>query len=103
MNLRVGFHVNDVPARRMRRRRLSGTPVSKDSFYGLWVVKKSQIEGGKHQNDSDVHHQPFPEMVPEDQGIYSDDNRYHRHGDHRSCHCDLAAPRALINYTVRAG
>src|SRR5215469_7337324 len=59
----------------------------------LWVLKESQIEGCKHQNDSDVHHQSFPEMVPEDQGIYSDDDGYHRHhvrhGNHRSCHCDL--------------
>jgi hypothetical protein len=55
----------------------------------LWVLKESQIEGCKHQKDSDVHHQPFPEMVPEDQDIYSDDDGYHRHGNHRSCHCDL--------------
>ncbi len=51
------------------------------------------MEGCKHQNDSDVHHQSFPEMVPEDQGIYSDDEGYHRHhvrhGNHPSCHCDL--------------
>jgi len=92
----------------------------------LWVLKESQIEGCKHQNDSDVHHQSFPEMVPEDQGIYSDDDGYHRHhvrhGNHRSCHCDFTgfcdlsfrlprirhvpnwlrqAPlRAPVNYTV---
>jgi hypothetical protein len=53
----------------------------------LWVLEESQIEGCKHQNDSDVHHQSFPEMVPEDQDIYSDDDGYHRHhvrdGNHR--------------------
>jgi len=65
------------------------------------VVKKSQIEGGKHQDDSDVHHQPFPEMVPENQGIYNHDDGYHRHGHHRFCHCDPAVPRALLNYTVQ--
>jgi hypothetical protein len=31
-------------------------------------------------------------MAPEDPGIYSDDDGYHRHhvshGNHRSCHCD---------------
>jgi hypothetical protein len=31
-------------------------------------------------------------MVPEDHGIYRDDDGYHRyqvsHGNHRSCHCD---------------
>ena|SRR5215469_676436 len=60
---------------------------------GLWVLQESPIEGCKHQNDSDVHHQSFPEMVPEDQGIYGDYDGYHpdhiRHCDHQSCHCDL--------------
>jgi hypothetical protein len=41
------------------------------------VLKESQIESSKHQDDSDVHHQSFPEVVPEDQGIYSDDDGYH--------------------------
>lgn len=59
----------------------------------LWVLKESPIEGCKHQNDSDVHHQSFPEMVPEDEGIYGHDDGYHRHHvrhrNHQSCHCDL--------------
>ncbi|MFZ0734815.1 MAG: hypothetical protein WAM79_21035 [Candidatus Sulfotelmatobacter sp.] len=55
----------------------------------LWVLKESQIEGGKYQNDSDVHQESFPEMVLEDQDVYSDDDDYHRHGHHRFCHCDL--------------
>jgi hypothetical protein len=61
-------------------------------FYGitLWVIEKSQIEGRKHQNDSDIHDQSFPEMIPEDQDIEGDDNGYHRnqvrHGNSRSCH-----------------
>ena len=65
----------------------------------LWVLKESQIEGCKHQNDSDVHHQSFPEMVPENQGVYSDDDGYHRHqvkhGNHRFCHCGLPGFCAL--------
>jgi hypothetical protein len=95
----------------------------------LWVLKESPIESCKHQNDSDVHHQSFPELVPEDQGIYSHDDGYHRHhvrqGNHRSRHCDLpgfcdlafrspakdsscahlvaaGTPRALVNYKVWA-
>jgi hypothetical protein len=56
------------------------------------LLKKSQIEGCTHQNDSDVHHQSFPEMVPENQGIYRNDDGYHRHhvshSHNRSCHLD---------------
>jgi hypothetical protein len=33
------------------------------------MFEESQVEGCKHQNDSDVHHQSFPEIVPEDQDI----------------------------------
>jgi hypothetical protein len=62
-------------------------------FRILWVPKESQIEAGKHQNDSDVHHQPFPEIIPEDQGIESDDGGYHhqhvKNCNHRSRHSDL--------------
>jgi hypothetical protein len=39
-----------------------------------WVLHKSQIESREHQDDADVHHQPFPEAVPEEQQIHTDDN-----------------------------
>ena len=37
------------------------------------VLEEPQIERCKHQHDSDVHHQSFPKVVPEDQSIYGDD------------------------------
>lgn len=59
------------------------------------MLKEAQIEGYKHQNHSDIYYQSFPEMVPEDQGIHSDDygdHHYHiKDGDYRSCHCDVSA------------
>lgn len=41
--------------------------------------EKSQVESAKHQDDADVHHQPFPESVSEEQKIYADDEDRHRH------------------------
>jgi hypothetical protein len=32
----------------------------------LRVFQESEIEGGKHQDDADVHHQPFPESIPKE-------------------------------------
>jgi hypothetical protein len=40
------------------------------------TLQESQVEGREHQNDSDVHHQPLPEPVPEKQDIYADHNGY---------------------------
>jgi hypothetical protein len=34
---------------------------------GLRVLQESQIEGQKHQNNADIHHQPFPESIPKKQ------------------------------------
>jgi hypothetical protein len=68
------------------------------------MFEESQVEGCKHQNDSDVHHQSIPEIVPEDQDIQSDDDGYHRHhvrhGNHRSGHrdsnCDLSFRKIAV-------
>jgi hypothetical protein len=45
----------------------------------LRVLQESQIEGRKHQNNADIHHQPFPESILEEQQIHTNDNGYHRH------------------------
>src|SRR5271170_2530329 len=42
--------------------------------WGLPVFQESQIEGGKRQDDADVHDEPFPESIPEEQHIDADDN-----------------------------
>lgn len=43
------------------------------------MLQESQVERCKHQNDSNIHYQPFPESVPEEQEIYTDDDGCHRH------------------------
>lgn len=39
-----------------------------------WTFQKSEVKGGEYQNDSYIHRQPFPELVLEEQEIYTDDN-----------------------------
>jgi hypothetical protein len=58
----------------------------------LRVLQKSQIEGSEYQDNADVHHQPFPDAVLEEEQIHTNDNDYQRcnvkHGGRASCHFD---------------
>ena len=40
------------------------------------MFQESEVEGCEHQDDSYIHCQPFPELVPEEEDIYSDHNGY---------------------------
>jgi hypothetical protein len=70
------------------------------------------MEGCKHQDNADIHYQPFPEVMPEEQQICANDNRYqcqnvrHHIGipwrfNHRALDCQAslrsAHPRFLGN------
>jgi hypothetical protein len=59
-------------------------------FADLRVLQESEIEGRKHQDDADVHYQPFPESILEEQKIYTNDDGYQRHNVNRDrdvpCH-----------------
>jgi hypothetical protein len=46
----------------------------------LWVLQESPIEGCKHQDNPNVHDQPFPEPIPKEHEVYIDNNRYHDRG-----------------------
>jgi len=43
------------------------------------MLQESKVESCEHQNDSNIHYQPFPESVSEKREIYSDYDGYHRH------------------------
>jgi hypothetical protein len=43
-----------------------------------WTPEESQVESCKHQNNANIHYQPFPESVSEEQEIYTHYNGYHR-------------------------
>jgi hypothetical protein len=42
------------------------------------TLEEPQIETGKYQNNSDIHCQPCPELVPEEQNIHANHNGYQR-------------------------
>jgi hypothetical protein len=42
-------------------------------------AEESQVESCEHQDNSNIHYQPFPESVSEETEIYTHYNGYHRH------------------------
>jgi hypothetical protein len=43
-----------------------------------WTPEESQVESCEHQDNANVHYQPFPESVSEEREI---------HTDYDGCHC----------------
>ena len=43
------------------------------------MPEESQVESSEHQDNANIHCQPFPEMVSEEREIYTDYDGYHRH------------------------
>ena len=43
-----------------------------------WTLQEPQIDRRKYQHNSDVHDQPSPELVPEEQDVHADHDGYHR-------------------------
>jgi len=49
----------------------------------LWTLEKSEVESCEHQDNADVHRQPFPESVSEERDIYTNyDGHHHQHVKH---------------------
>src|SRR6516164_8161366 len=42
------------------------------------LLQEPQIERPEHENDYDVHYQPLPEPVPEEQEVHADHDDYQR-------------------------
>src|ERR1700722_5066181 len=61
--------------------------------HSLRILQESQIKGRKHQDNSDVNYQPFPESILKEQYIYANNNgNQHpnvKHDRHVSCHFNL--------------
>src|ERR1700721_794030 len=65
-----------------------------------WTLQEPQVEHREHQDDPDIHQQPLPEPVPEEQDIHADHDGYqHEHVERDACLSSLpsfllpAAPR----------
>jgi hypothetical protein len=97
--------VTEAEARMMDNRRERGViaPCS-------WTPEESEVESYEHQDNANIHRQPFPESVSEEPEIYTDYDGYHRrhvkHDSYLSTHqltsscaaCRVASVRALISY-----
>jgi hypothetical protein len=44
-----------------------------------WKSEESEVESCKHQDNTNIHCQPFPESVSEEQNIHNDYDGCHRH------------------------
>lgn len=61
----------------------------KSSPLQSWTLEESQVESAEHQDNADIHYQPFPESVSEEREIDADDDGDHRH--HIKHDSDLSA------------
>ena len=43
------------------------------------MSQESEVECREHQNNANIHHQPFPELISEEREIHTDYNRSHCH------------------------
>ena len=74
------------------RHRWAGWVLNKGQFRSVllrlrsWTLQEPQIERREHQDNSDVHYQPLPEPVPEEQNVHADHDSYqHEHVKHDGC------------------
>ena len=61
-----------------------------------WTPEESEVKSYKHQDNANIHCQPFPSWVLEEREIYTDYGGYHRHHvkhvSYLSAHFRLVAP-----------
>jgi hypothetical protein len=62
------------------RNELSDRPIAPCS----WKPKEPEVESSKHQDNANIHCQPFPESVSEEREIYTDYDGYRHHVKHDS-------------------
>jgi hypothetical protein len=67
------------------------------------MPEEFQVERSEHQDDANIHHQPFPESASKEREIHSDDHSYHRqHIKHDNYPVTCAAHFALRSATIAA-
>lgn len=65
-----------------------------------WTPEESQVESCEHQDNANIHCQPFPESVSEEHEIYTDYDGCHRH--HVKHDSYLSAHFSLYYHSGRA-
>jgi hypothetical protein len=62
-----------------------------------WTLEESQVESCEHQDNANIHCQPFPKSVSEEHEIYTDYDGCHRHpvkhASYLSAHFSSVSPR----------
>jgi hypothetical protein len=82
------------------RRTATGDAAGDDFGHGrlrnLWTPEESKVESCEHQDNANIHCQPFPESVSEEREIYTDDDGCHRdrvkHSSYLSAHFSQHSP-----------
>jgi hypothetical protein len=71
-----------------------------------WTPEESEIESREHQDNANIHRQPFPESVSEEQEIYTDYDGCHRdpvkHASCLSAHCGQHSPDDPVSERIIA-
>jgi hypothetical protein len=67
-----------------------------------WTPEESKVESSEHQDNANIHYQPFPESVSEEHEIYTDydgDHRHHvKHDSYLSAHFSLPVTSDATTY-----
>jgi hypothetical protein len=71
-----------------------------------WTPEESEVESYEHQDNANIHCQPFQESISEEHEIYTDYGGYHRHhvkhDSYLSAHFRLVASSATTSTPVTA-
>jgi hypothetical protein len=70
------------------RTAISGTP------------EESEVESCEHQDNADIHRQPFPEMVSEERDIYTDYDGCHRHSVEHSSYLSAHFSQTMLEWII---
>jgi hypothetical protein len=66
------------------------------------MPEESKVESCEHQDNANIHSQPFPESVSEEPEIYTDNDSYHchhvKHGSYLSAHFLTPSPQPRVNF-----
>jgi hypothetical protein len=88
----VGIRGHSGPPRILKASRKFASSLLRSNSSGIqtagppcsWTFHESKVESGEYQDESNIHHEPFPEPVPEEQDVYRDDGSHQRHQEKES-------------------
>src|SRR4029077_3732208 len=66
-----------------------------------WRHEESQVESSEHQDNANIHDQPFPESVSEEHEIYTDYNGCHRQHVKHYSYPSVHLQNALISFLAQ--